>query len=134
MERVAPGLFAANGDGRGAPAAGALRVAANGAQSVVSVFHCGTAPGSCTPVPVDLGEESDKVILVLYGTGIRAGAETRVRIGGVEAPVEWTGPQGLVGLDQVNVRLPRELKGRGEMDLLLTVDGKTANPLEINVR
>lgn len=134
VERVAPGLFAANGDGHGVPAAGALRVADSGSQTPLAVFQCGAAPGSCEPVPIDLGEESDKVILVLYGTGIRAGTDTRVRIGGVEAVVEWTGPQGLVGLDQVNVRLPRELKGRGEVDLLLSVDGKTANPMKINVR
>jgi hypothetical protein len=37
-------------------------------------------------------------------------------------------------LDQVNIRVPRSLRGRGEVDLVLTVEGKMANPVRINVR
>ena len=41
---------------------------------------------------------------------------------------------GFVGLDQVNVRLPRCLLGRGQVDVALTVDGKTANTVQVNIR
>lgn len=45
------------------------------------------------------------------------------------------GPQGsYAGLDQVNVVLPRSLAGRGEVDVLLTVDGRAANPAKINIK
>ena len=50
---VAPSIFAANSDGKGAPAAVAVRVAADGRQTQVSVFSCGAAAGSCVPVPLD---------------------------------------------------------------------------------
>jgi uncharacterized protein (TIGR03437 family) len=39
-----------------------------------------------------------------------------------------------VGVDQVAVLLPRRLAGRGEVDVLLTVDGKMANPVRINIK
>jgi uncharacterized protein (TIGR03437 family) len=49
--------------------------------------------------------------------------------------VTYVGPQGYyIGLDQINVRLPRSLAGRGEVEVLLTVDGKPANPLKISIR
>jgi uncharacterized protein (TIGR03437 family) len=49
--------------------------------------------------------------------------------------VLFAGPQGaFVGLDQVNLRLPRSLAGRGEVDLALVVGGKPANVVKINLR
>ena len=43
-------------------------------------------------------------------------------IGGVECEVLYAGPQGsFVGLDQVNVRVPRELAGRGQLNLILNI-------------
>ncbi|MGH9832115.1 MAG: hypothetical protein ACRD9Y_03795 [Blastocatellia bacterium] len=42
--------------------------------------------------------------------------------------------EGLAGLDQVNLRLPRTLRGRGEVDVMLTVDGKTANIVRVSIR
>ena len=41
---------------------------------------------------------------------------------------------GFVGLDQVDVGLPRSLIGRGEVDLVLTVDGRAVNTVRINIR
>jgi uncharacterized protein (TIGR03437 family) len=40
----------------------------------------------------------------------------------------------LVGLDQANVRIPRSLAGRGEVNVVFTFDGKTANTVTINIR
>ena len=39
------------------------------------------------------------------------------------------------GLDQVNIGpLPRSLAGRGELDIVLTVDGRAANTVTVRVR
>lgn len=135
IETVAPGLFTANADGRGVTAALAQRAGDGG---TLPVFQCGSAPGSCVPVALDLGEATDQVILILFGTGIRgrSGPEgVAVRIGGATADVLYAGPQGsFAGLDQVNVRLPRSLIGRGEVDLALIVDGRMANLVRVSVR
>ena len=79
------------------------------------------------------------VILLLVGTGIRgrsAVASVTCTVGGVNVPVSFAGAQGdLVGLDQINVGpLPRALAGRGEVDLVLLVDGKAANTVRVNIK
>jgi hypothetical protein len=38
-----------------------------------------------------------------------------------------------VNLDQINVRLSRNLIGSGEVSVVLIADGKTANPVKINI-
>jgi uncharacterized protein (TIGR03437 family) len=40
----------------------------------------------------------------------------------------------LAGLDQVNVQLPRSLAGRGDVDVVLTVDGKIAIMVRVNIK
>jgi uncharacterized protein (TIGR03437 family) len=85
-----------------------------------------------------LGAASDQVFLILYGTGIRnrsALSAVVARIGGDNAEVSFAGAQSeFIGLDQVNTLLPRSLAGRGEVDVNLTVDGKAANLVRINIR
>jgi uncharacterized protein (TIGR03437 family) len=110
-------------------------VDAAGAQTVLEVFHA--AQGGYVATPLDLGAATDQVILELFGTGIRGrSALTAVTatIGGQAAEVQYAGPQGgFAGLDQVNVRVPRSLAGRGDVDVVLTVDGKTANTVTVRV-
>ena len=75
--------------------------------------------------------------LLLFGTGIRGfRSEVTATVGGEEVPVLGAVPQGeFVGLDQVNLGpLPRSLLGRGEVEIILTVDGKTANTVTLNIR
>ncbi|MDX2033037.1 MAG: SMP-30/gluconolactonase/LRE family protein [Blastocatellia bacterium] len=135
---VAPGLFSANATGQGAAAAVALRVRADNSQSYEPVAALDAAQGRFVPAPIDLGPETDQVFLLLYGTGIRgrsALSAVGVRIGGVDAPVLYAGPQAdFQGLDQINVRLPRTLAGRGEIEILLTADGQTSNAVRVNVK
>ena len=134
VQAVAPGIFTANSDGKGAPAALAARYGAGGAQTEVPVFHCGLAAGSCVPVAMDLGAESDQLILMLYGTGLRNGRSVTATIGGVDAPVLGFAAQSQYpGLDQVNVRVPRELKGRGDVDVVLQADGEAAKAVRIHI-
>jgi uncharacterized protein (TIGR03437 family) len=88
-------------------------------------------------VPIDLSN-GDQVFLLVFGTGIRfrsALTGISVSIGGVAGEVSFAGPQGsLVGLDQVNVRVPPSLTGRGEVDLVLTADGVNSNTVRVNFR
>jgi len=135
---VAPGLFAANANGAGVAAATALRVRADNSQSFEPVSSFDAGQSRFVSVPIDLGPASDQVFLILNGTGIRGrSALTAVTatIGGVAAPVIFAGPQGdFVGLDQINVGIPRSLIGRNEVDVVLIVDGKTANTVKVNIK
>ncbi|MDX2033223.1 MAG: N-acetylmuramoyl-L-alanine amidase [Blastocatellia bacterium] len=121
---IAPALFSAAANGRGRAAAVLLRIKANGAQSYESI-----------ETPIDLGPDSDQVFLVAYGTGLRGRASlsaTAARIGGLPVETLYAGPvAGLFGLDQLNLRLPRALAGRGEVTLELSVEGIAANPLQL---
>jgi uncharacterized protein (TIGR03437 family) len=134
--RVAPALFTANADGRGAPAALVQRIRSDGSVSFEPVIQM-NQPGSFEPVAIDLGPETDAVYLILFGTGWRGGganSSVTVRIDGEEVPVLYAGGQGeFVGLDQLNVRLPRQLMRRGEVTLTLEVDGLIANPVRISI-
>ena len=59
----------------------------------------------------------------------------RVTIAGVAAAVAYARPQGAYeDLDQVHVSVPHSVAGRGQMDVVLTVDGQSANAVTIAVR
>jgi len=135
---VAPGLFAANSNGQGIAAALALRVRADNSQSYEPVARYDAAQSKFVAVPIDLGPDSEQVFLVLFGTGIRfrsSLAAVSAKVGGENASVLYAGAQGgFAGLDQVNLRLPRNLIGRGEVDVVLIVDSQAANIVRINIR
>jgi uncharacterized protein (TIGR03437 family) len=134
---VAPGLFSANANGEGVAAAVALRVKPDGTQSYEPVAQFDAAQNKFVSLPINLGQATDQVFLILFGTGIRGrSALTAVTasIGGIASEVLFAGPQGLFeGLDQVNLRLPRSLAGRGEIDVGLVVDSKSANMVQVQV-
>ena len=142
ITRAAPGLFTANANGSGAPTAVVLRFKADDTQSAELAAQFDAAQNRFVPRPIEVGAESDRVFLILFGTGLRGAgpAETvRARIGGMNVDVLFTGAvSGFAGLDQVNVRLPREvllaLSGRGESELLLFADNRLANAVQITVK
>ena len=135
---VAPGLFTANSSGRGVPAAVAERILANGSRSTVPVAAFDQTQNQFVPVPIDLGTAADQVFLAAFGTGFRfrsALTAVTATIGGTPAEVSFAGAQGdFVGLDQANIRIPFSLVGRGEVDVVLTVDGAQANTVRINIK
>jgi uncharacterized protein (TIGR03437 family) len=138
VANTGPGLFTANSNGMGVVSAVAVRVAANGAQTTEAIAQFDSATGRFVATPINLGPESEQVILVLFGTGIRQRSSlstVTVTIGGTSVPVEFAGAQGQFdGLDQVNVRLPRSLIGRGEVDLVLTVEGRPSNTVRVRIQ
>ncbi|MDX2033687.1 MAG: hypothetical protein SF339_23625 [Blastocatellia bacterium] len=135
---VSPGLFTANASGQGVAAAVVLRVAANGAQSYESLAQFDPSQSRFVPIPIDLGPAGDQVFLILYGTGFRFRAtlsSVLTTIGGTNAEALYAGPaDGFVGLDQANIRLPRSLAGRGLAEVLMTVDGKAANTVTVQIK
>ena len=137
LATVAPGLFAANANGSGVAAAVLLRVKADNSQTFELISRFDTAQNAFVPIAVDLGPETDRVFLLLFGTGLRARSSLNavtVRIGGTAADVSFAGATDLPGLDQINAQLPRTLIGRGLSDIVLTVDGKTANTVTMQIK
>jgi len=134
---VAPGIFSANASGQGVAAAVALRVKSDGRQSYEPVAQFDPTQNKVVSVPIDLGPGTDQVFLILFGTGIRGRSDlsaVTASVGGTGSEVLFAGPQtGFVGLDQVNLRLPRSLAGRGEIDVALAVDGNAANIVKVNI-
>jgi uncharacterized protein (TIGR03437 family) len=136
---VAPALFTANASGQGVPAANVIRVVhpAQG-DPVVTYESPAQCANTCTPKPIDMGAANVEVFLELYGTGIRKRSSlssVTCTIGGISARVDYAGSvASLAGLDQANVLIPRSLIGRGQVDLVLNVDGRPANTVKVNIR
>jgi uncharacterized protein (TIGR03437 family) len=137
VQPVAPTLFSMSGTGSGVAAALAVVVQAGNPQlqSPVPVFQCGNT--GCVSVPIDLGVDQP-VYVSFYGTGIRNRTwleNVTLTINGVSVQVLYAGPApNFSGLDQVNVGLPLVLRGSGEVNVVLRVDGQASNVVTINVR
>jgi uncharacterized protein (TIGR03437 family) len=135
VEAFAPGIFTAAANGMGV-AAGKVQRVRNGN----STFEDMVEPNPLNPsqwraIPIDLDPPTDNVFLLLFGTGLRGRStplNASVNIGGMVLPVDFVGAQPeFVGLDQVNISLPQSLKGKGEVDVILTVDGVTMNTVRV---
>lgn len=134
--KVAPGLFAADASGKGWAAAEVVLVNGDGSQTLTQVARFDVAQNKFIAVPIDV--TSNAAVLVLYGTGIRQRsdlANVKVKVGGVDAAVKFVGAQSsYAGLDQVNVKLPATLTGRGEVKIELLLEGKLANVVRVVIR
>ena len=133
---VAPGLFTAGGTATGPAAAMAVSVAADGSQTVSSTFTC-SGVGNCLTAPISI-QPGARTFLILFGTGIRGAASSaavQVSVAGTSVTVLSAGAQSqYAGLDQVNVELPAGLAGKGEVPVVLSAGGVTANTVFVNVR
>ena len=129
-------MFAADASGKGWAAADVVYVKSDQSQVIERVARFDVGQNKIVPVPIDVG--TDAVVLVLYGTGIRHRAElaqVKVKIGGLDAVVDYADKQGqFQGLDQINVRLPKSLLGRGEVNVEVSVEGKAANTIRIMLK
>jgi uncharacterized protein (TIGR03437 family) len=118
-----PGIFTRTANGLGAPAAVA---STDGAAFTIAMSN----PDG-TPVPIDAGN-----FVALFGTGFRfaSGAMT-MSIGGTPVtPIGFAAQSEFAGLDQANVQIPANFAGRGDVDLTLTVDGKTSNVVKLRIK
>ena len=133
ISNVAPAIFTADGSGNGVPAAQILRVnAANTQSGFESPYLSGTS--TYQPRPIDVSS-TDRVYLILYGTGIRNHSLNPViaTVNGTSVPVTYAGAQSTYpGLDQVNVGpLPASLVGSGTVNAVILVDGVPANTVQV---
>ncbi len=126
---VAPGIFTANADGAGVPAAFYLRF--RGAEQTAQEFVFDpTAPlGAREPVLIDFGDEDEQLFIAIFGTGMRGGSVVTATIDGEDAPVSpVVALEEFVGLDQANLGpIPRSFIGRWVVELRLFIDGVPTN-------
>ncbi len=135
---VAPGLFSADASGKGLAAALALRKKADGELIYESVLAYDQNQSRFVPIPIEFDKPGDEVFLILFGTGWRGrnkGAPVTATVGGIPAQVLYAGPQGgLVGVDQLNLLLPRSLAGKGDANINVTIDGHNLNTVKVNIK
>jgi len=137
IEAVAPGLFSANANGQGVAAAVLFR-----RRGMVDTFEpiaqFNSTVGRFEPLEIDMGPETDVVFLIAFGAGFRglsAQTAATATIGGTAAPVGAAiAAPGFEGLDQANIAIPRSLIGRKVVDVILTVDGKPSNTVQISIK
>jgi uncharacterized protein (TIGR03437 family) len=126
---ISPGLFSADGSGTGVAAARFLLVNPDGTRLDGLIYDA-----TVTAVPLDFGPQDADLYVSLYGTGMRNfTGEVTVTVDGVAVPFAGPVAQGeFAGLDQINLGpLPRSLAGRGEVDIVVTVDGTPANVVTV---
>jgi uncharacterized protein (TIGR03437 family) len=128
VEAVAPALFMVSHIAL-TPAALTTRIEPDGAKISTPAFECASSD-QCTPVPI--APASSDSYLSFFGTGFRnaTAANVTCKIKGIVVPVEYAGPQGTPGLDQINVRLPAESYDFWEIpggDVAVSINGIKAN-------
>ena len=126
---VAPGIFTANADGEGVPAAFYLRFRGTEQTAQEFVFDPAAPLGARDPVLIDFGGEDEQVFIAIFGTGMRGGAQVTATLDGEEVPVSpVVALEDFVGLDQANLgTIPRSFIGRGVVELRLFIDGIPTN-------
>ena len=105
VDRVAPGVFSANGDGKG----GGLVLAVVGA-SVRPAWQ-----------PVEWNGLHQSLYLLVYGSGLRGGSISAT-LAGDPIPVNGVAPaDGLIGVDVASLGpVPRKLAHKGQTELVLS--------------
>jgi uncharacterized protein (TIGR03437 family) len=131
---VAPGLFMFGGTN--IAAARVVRVR-NNVQTVEDVYTVNAA-GVIVAKPIDLGPPDDVVAILLFGTGIRnrtSLSNLKLSVAGVLIAVDYAGAQSQYpALDQINFTLPRNLIGKGDVVIQMTVDNLPANPVHLTIQ
>jgi uncharacterized protein (TIGR03437 family) len=127
---VAPGIFTASQDGKGAGAIthanGSLVTAQNPAQPGEVVILYATGLGQVTPA----------VATGALPTGLsNTAAPVTVSIGGISVPPAFAGLAGCcVGLNQINVQVPPGVSPGSAVPVVLTIGGQSSNPATIAVQ
>jgi uncharacterized protein (TIGR03437 family) len=138
VANVSPGIFSANSNGQGVAAAFLLRIKPDLQQVYEPVSTYDASTGRYNPVPIDLGPEGDTVYLIMFGTGFRnriSPEMASVDAGGQNAEILYLGAQGdFTGLDQLNIRLDRNLRGRGDINIKCMVEGIASNSVSIRIK
>jgi uncharacterized protein (TIGR03437 family) len=133
---VSPGLMSADGSGTWIADASVERVSRGRSSTMEPVFR--KVRDEIEPIPIDVSSNRGLVFLGIAGTGFRLNSglsNVGVTIGGTQVPVVYAGAQSPgSGLDRLYVHLPQSLAGRGLVDVVLTVDGRTANTVQLSIK
>ncbi|MDP2998432.1 MAG: hypothetical protein Q8N47_13175 [Bryobacterales bacterium] len=133
VSEVAPGLYSADGAGKGYAAAGAVRVSADGTRTSLQTLLCAVEGGVCLPLPLDPAVPGELVV-GLYATGVRRAAQVAVRLGGEMVPVRSAGQRpGTPGIDEIVILVPSALAGRGDLETVVVADGLESNPVVLAI-
>lgn len=113
---VSPGIFAVTGTGAGKATAQCGRISDDGLSFVLTNPAC------------EVGSDADPAFLVIYGTGWRNGSGLTVRFGDTVLTPIYSGPQGdLVGLDQINIPLIKDLAGKTDSEFTVNFGEVASN-------
>jgi len=129
---VAAGLWTASHDGRGPVIGHVLQRFPDGRTAEFPTWECSN--NACRTVAIPLSDRVGTTVR-LEGTGFRhAGPHAAIRatVDDVPVPVVSFGPTPAPGRDQLTIQLPHSLRGRGETDLVMSVDGALSNVVRIN--
>jgi uncharacterized protein (TIGR03437 family) len=132
IANVAPALWTGPNDGRGPVIGQVFQRSSDGSITQSPTWTCSKT--GCQAVSIPLTSRVSTTVR-LEGTGFRltsSKAAIRVMIDGVAVPVESFGPMGDSTRDQVTIKLPNELIGRGEADVAMIADGALSNVARIN--
>jgi uncharacterized protein (TIGR03437 family) len=128
VNTVYPSVFTVSANGQGLPA---------GLTTFDGTYFQPVANADGTARPLSVGTDANPNYLVLFGTGIRnrsSLSNVRVTIGGINAEVQFAGAQGnFAGLDQVNLKLPTSLRGKGSVEITVNIDGQQANKVTVYI-
>jgi uncharacterized protein (TIGR03437 family) len=136
---AAPGFFT-HVSCRGPASGTATRIFADGRHWQSEISFC-KPPGSASPyaecrtVPIPVTNGATTRVRLL-GSGFRyAGSlsNIEVTIAGWRVPVVAFGSTREQGVDQVTIKIPPELRGLGEADLLCHVNGRVSNAVRIDI-
>ncbi len=133
---VSPGLYTGRADGSGSAAAIAVcegtcsgwthKIENGPFWGYTSIPGCSS--DNCA-APITWGA-NDTLIIELFGTGIRHRSSlstVTASVKGQNLQVQYAGPQGDPGLDQINVLIPRSLSGAGQVTLTVTIQDTQNN-------
>jgi len=131
-----PGLYSANADGAGVAAADAFFVTSSSQIVNQTLFTCSaTAARSCLGAPLNVGNSTESLYVELYGTGIRGATTVQCFVAGESVPVLYAGPvASYAGLDQVNISIPKNLAGSGDVRVYLLADGVFSNVVGLTIQ
>jgi uncharacterized protein (TIGR03437 family) len=133
---IAPAVYTVSDTGQGTYSGQVTYVHADGTQTVVQSATLNAGSNTFTPNPINLGTPGDQVYLTLYASGLRHGSSVTATVNGTSVPVTFFGAQPTnPGLDQINLGpLPTSLAGAGQVNIVVTVDGETANTVTVTIQ
>ena len=103
----------------------------SGANEAVALLTSGM---SYTAAPFPASTNDAPTVVAVFGTGWRNAASLTANVGGRIATVEFAGATTFPGLDQLNVRLPANLRGAQRI-VISAPDGTTSRAdVQITVR